>query len=98
MPNLIFNQFDGDSYSSYYGDINPLINKELNFNQNKLTNIQTPEAEYDAANKIYCDSIKTELKFQKFTIGRVIFDHALNEKLYINYDCQDIPLKSLKNS
>lgn len=50
MANLLFNQFNGNSYSSYYGDINPLINKELNFNRNRLTNIGDPVNEEDAVN------------------------------------------------
>ena len=50
MANLLFNQFDGNSYSSYYGDINPSINKELNFNRNRLTNIADPTNDGDAVN------------------------------------------------
>lgn len=55
MSNLIFNSFDGNSYSSYYGDINPSINKELNLNQNKITNLGTPVNNLDAATKKYVD-------------------------------------------
>lgn len=50
MANLLFNQFDGNSYSSYYGDISPSINKELNFNRNRLTNVGDPINEEDAVN------------------------------------------------
>ena len=56
MANLLFNQFDGNSYSSYYGDINPSINKELNFNRNRLTNIGEPIKGQDSATKNYVDS------------------------------------------
>lgn len=55
MPNLLFNQFDGNSYSSYYGDINPSINKELNLNENRITNLPTPVSNFEPATKEYVD-------------------------------------------
>ena len=68
MANLLFNQFDGNSYSSYYGDINPSINKELNFNQNRLTNIGQPVNNSDAASKEYVDN-SILLKVQKMLVN-----------------------------
>lgn len=59
MPNLLFNQFDGNSYSSYHGDINPSINKELNLNGNKIFNLSNPTNSKDAATKEYVDNVNT---------------------------------------
>lgn len=55
MSNLLFNQFDGNSYSSYYGDINPPINKELNLNGNKIMNLPIPAFNSEPATKRYVD-------------------------------------------
>lgn len=60
MPNLLFNQFDGNSYSSYHGDINPSINKELNLNGNKIFNLSNPTNSKDAATKEYVDNVNTK--------------------------------------
>lgn len=81
MANLLFNQFDGNSYSSYYGDINPSINKELNFNGNRLTNVGEPINDNDAITKLYLS--KTIKKTEVHTFNNVKTD-------YINYGDSDV--------
>lgn len=98
MANLLFNQFDGNSYSSYYGDINPSINKELNFNQNRLTNIGDPIADEDAVSKKYFNNTIVNLGFQKITIGRIVLDHLLNDSGQLGINAQDIPLEILQKA
>lgn len=58
MANLLFNQFNGNSYSSYYGDINPSINKELNLNGNRIVNLPSPSTPSEPATKQYVDGTK----------------------------------------
>ena len=76
MANLLFNQFDGNSYSSYYGDVPPSINKELNFNGNRLTNVGEPVNDNDAITKLYLS--KAIKKTEVHTFNNVMTD-------YINY-------------
>lgn len=98
MANLLFNQFDGNSYQSYYGDINPSINKELNFNQNRLTNIGNPTSDNDAISKIYLESITNNLETKKITVGRLILNNLLNDTGQLSINSQDIPLEILQKS
>lgn len=70
MANLLFNQFDGNSYSSYYGDINPSINKELNFNRNRLTNVGDPVDNNDVVNlKILKENTLSYSKKYNFSVN-----------------------------
>lgn len=73
MANLLFNQFDGNSYSSYYGDISPSINKELNFNRNRLTNVGEPINDNDAITKFYLS--KAIKKTEVYTFNNVVTDY-----------------------
>lgn len=98
MASLLFNQFDGNSYSSYYGDISPSINKELNFNRNRLTNIGDPIADEDAISKKYFNNTIVNWGLQKITIGRIVLDHLLNDRGKLGINAQDIPFEILQKT
>ena len=78
MPNLLFNQFDGNSYSSYYGDINPSINKELNLNGNKIINLPTPASNSEPATKEYVDNRAGKKLIESVNIAGTL-DYINNE-------------------